>query len=60
MSDKVNDGKVHEGDYAKRKKTEAEQAALELLKKGMSPAEVVRRTGVSAEWLNLKRSRRRF
>ena len=56
----VNDGRVHEGDYAKREKTKKEQAALELLRKGMRPAEVSRRTGVSAEWLSLKRSRRRF
>ena len=60
MPEEVNDGKVHQGDYQKRKKTEKEQAALAMLKKGVSPAEVVRQTGVSAEWLNLKRSRRRF
>ena len=60
MPDEVNDGKVHQGDYAKRQKTEKEQTALALLKNGVSPAEIVRRTGVSAEWLNLKRGRRRF
>ena len=60
MSDKVNDGRVHEGDYAKRQKVGKEQEALSMLKSGMPTAEVSRRTGISIEWLNLKRSRRRF
>lgn len=55
-----DDGMVHQGDYQKRQKTKKEAEALGLLKKGMRPAEVSRRTGVSAEWLNLKRSRRQF
>jgi DNA-binding CsgD family transcriptional regulator len=53
-------GRVKEGDFMKRQKSEKEQAALDMLKKGVSPAEIVQRTGVSREWLNLKRSRRRF
>ena len=60
MLNDVNDGRVHEGDYQKRQKSEKEQEALSMLKSGIAIAEVSRRTGVSVEWLNLKRSRRRF
>ena len=53
-------GRVHEGDYAQRQKSGKEKEALSMLKSGMPVAEVSRRTGVSVEWLGLKRSKRRF
>ena len=53
------EGRVEQGDYAKRQKAKSEADALALLRRGVRMDEVVRRTGVSRDWLSLKTSKRR-